>query len=368
MILIANPGSSTLKLSVHQGGRDPIPHSIELHDDPSRLDRALKDWLDSRAGHQANGFGVRIVHGGTLFSAPVRVTDEVLSALARLSPLAPLHMEPAIRTIESIRRMAPHIPVVASFDTAFHSTLSPEAYRYAVPEDWYMGKGVRKFGFHGLSYDYIAWRMSSLLPREKRLRMVALHLGNGASGCAILDGRSVETTMGMTPLDGLVMGTRPGMLDPGVLLTLLRQGLHPERLEEDLNHRSGLLGVSGVSSDYREVESAADQGDSRALLALRMAARRAAGEVAWLASAMEGISCLVFTGGIGEHSASFRKAVCDRLGYLGVRLDERKNNLTDSDIPDRPISDDLGIVSVWIVEAREDWTIARDVEAVLSSS
>lgn len=367
MILIANPGSSTLKLSVYQDGQGFAHHLIELHEDPARLDQALKRWLDSREAHQASGFGVRIVHGGTLFSGPTRVTDKVLSSFEGLSPLAPLHMGPAIRTIASIFRTAPHIPVVACFDTAFHASIAPEAFRYAVPEDWYNGKGVRKYGFHGLSYDYIAWRMAALLPRENRFRTVALHLGNGASGCAILDGKSVDTTMGMTPMDGLIMGTRPGLLDPGVLLMLLRQGMHPDRLENDLNYGSGLLGVSGISSDFREVESAANQGDPRALLALRMAARRAAAGVAGLASAMDGLSCLVFTGGIGEHSASFRKAVCDRLGFLGVRLDERINDLPVSEKPDRQISGDLSSVSVWIVEAREDWTIARDVEAVLSS-
>ena len=366
MILIANPGSSTLKLSVQKEGRDPSPHTIELHDDPVRLDRALSDWLDSRDGHLAEGFGVRIVHGGSHFSEPVRVTDAVIEDLRKISFLAPLHMEPALRTLAAIRRTVPRLPVVLSFDTAFHATLSPEAFRYAVPSGWYEKQGVRKYGFHGLSFDYISGRLKTLLPPSGPRRAVALHLGNGASGCALLNGRSVDTTMGMTPLDGLVMGTRPGGLDPGVLLMLLRGGFELERLEGDLNHRSGLLGLSGVSSDYREVEREALAGNDHAALAVRLAAYRCAQAVGSLAVSLGGLDCLVFTGGIGEHSSSFRKAVCDRLGFLGVGVDWSKNDSSPGQSPCRRISPEDSPVGVWVIEAREDLTIARDVRQVLS--
>lgn len=366
MILIANPGSSTLKLSVHGEARDPTPHTIELHEDPVLLDRSLRDWLDSREGHQAEGFGVRIVHGGDRFQEPVLTTETVIADLRKLTFLAPLHMEPALRSIEAIRRTSPGLPVVLSFDTAFHKTLPIKARQYAVPSDWVEDAGVRKYGFHGLSYDYIAWRLKSLLPPGGPRRTVALHLGNGASGCALFDGGSIDTTMGMTPLDGLVMGTRPGLLDPGVLLTLLRKGLSRERLENDLNHRSGLLGISGVSSDYREVERAAANGNDRAALALQLASYRAAQAVGALAVSLGGLDCLVFTGGIGEHVPSFRKTVCDQLSFLGVRLASSKNESGAEKPIDRRISPDDSPVMVWVLEAREDRTIARDVRRVLS--
>ncbi|AKS24751.1 acetate/propionate family kinase [Leptospirillum ferriphilum] len=366
MILIANPGSSTLKLSVHGESRDPSPHTIELHDDPAVLDRSIRDWLDSREGHRADGFGIRIVHGGDRFVDPVLATQTVMDDLRKMSDLAPLHMEPALKTLEAIRRTAPGLPVVLSFDTAFHRTLPERARRYAVPPEWVEKEGVRKFGFHGLSYDYIAWRLQSLVPPAGPRRTVALHLGNGASGAALLNGQSIETTMGMTPLDGLVMGTRPGNLDPGVLLALLRKGLSPEKLESDLNHRSGLLGISGVSSDYRDVERSAETGNRRAALAVELASYRAAQNVGSLSVSLGGLDCLVFTGGIGEHSASFRRLVCDRLDFLGVRLDSDRNDGGSDEKIDRRISPDDSPVTVWVLEAREDWTIARDVRRVLS--
>ena len=369
-VLVANPGSSTLKLSICDEGQTLSPHTIELHDDPDLLDRALSEWLDSRDGHNADGCGVRVVHGGSSFHAPVRVTNQVVEALRALRDLAPLHMEGTLRTISSIRRVLPNLPVVASFDTAFHHTILPETFRYAVPDSWFCDRGVRKYGFHGLSYAYLAHRLQELAPAAISSRTVALHLGNGASACAIRDGQSINTTMGMTPMDGLVMGTRAGSIDPGILFYLLRTGIPATTIEDDLNHHSGLKGVSGFDSDYRAVDTAAREGNQNARMAIRIAVRRAAESVASLAVSLGGLSCLVFSGGIGEHAPGFREDVCRQLEFLGVLIDPEKNRATTSHggNHDRTISREDSRVSVWIVEAREDWTISEDVRKILTPS
>ncbi|MHB8422550.1 MAG: acetate/propionate family kinase [Leptospirales bacterium] len=365
-ILVANPGSSTLKLSIREGEKTLSPHTVELHENPELLDRALRDWLDSKEGQQADGCGVRVVHGGSAFHGPVRITEGVLETLRSLSPLAPLHMEGALRTIGSVKRTLPHLPIVASFDTSFHSTIPPEGFHYAVPGQWFREWGVRKYGFHGLSYTWLSHRLRSLVTEEIRSKTVALHLGNGASACAIQDGKSIDTTMGMTPMDGLVMGTRSGTLDPGIVFYLQRIGIPIQRIEDDLNHQSGLLGVSGISSDYRAVETAAKEGNPDARMAIRMAARRTAGAVASLAVPLEGLTCLVFTGGIGEHAPGFREEVCRMIAFMGVCLDPEKNRaFPHADTQDRCISREDSPVSVWVIGTQEDWSIARDVSQVL---
>lgn len=368
-ILVANPGSSTLKLSIHEGSKSISPHTVELHENTKLLDRALTDWLESKDGHRADGCGVRIVHGGTSFRGPVLVNDSVLETLRSLCPLAPLHMEGAIRTIDSVKRTLPHLPIVASFDTAFHQTIPPEGFRYAIPDQWFREWGVRKYGFHGLSYDWLSHRLGELVTQEVRSKTVALHLGSGASACAIRDGKSVDTTMGMTPMDGLVMGTRSGSLDPGILFYLHRIGVPIQTIEEDLNHRSGLLGLSELSSDYRVLEAAAKEGNPDARMAIRIAAYRTAGAVASLAVPLEGLSCLVFTGGIGEHAPGFREEVCRMLLFLGVWLDPEKNRtLPHADRQDRCISREGSPVSVWVIETQEDWRVAENVRQVLSGT
>lgn len=368
-VLVANPGSSTLKLSIRDGERSLFPHTVELHDDPDLLDRALAGWLDSKDGHHADGCGVRVVHGGPSFRAPVRVTNQVVEALRSLSDLAPLHMEGTLRTIASIRRVLPNLPVVASFDTAFHGSIPPESFRYAVPDRWLRELGVRKYGFHGLSYAYLSHRLKELVPAGVRDRTVALHLGNGASACAIKDGKSINTTMGMTPMDGLVMGSRSGSIDPGILFYLNRIGIPIPAIESDLNHRSGLLGLSGVGSDYRAVEAAAKEGNQDARMAILIAVRRAAEAVASLSVSLGGLSCLVFSGGIGEHAPAFREEVCRSLEFLGVRLDpERNRTAPHTGTTDRPISRKDSQVSVWVLESQEDWTISEDVRNVLSGT
>ncbi|HEY6139438.1 MAG TPA: acetate/propionate family kinase [Thermoanaerobaculia bacterium] len=321
-ILALNPGSSSMKRRAFE-----FPAAAEI-DDPPRPD----------------AIGVRVVHGGSRFTAPVRVDDAVLAGIEELAELAPLHNPRSAATIEEARRSFPEVPIVAVFDTAFHQTLPPAAAEYAVPREL----GIRRFGFHGVSYSYLASQV-------RARRHVACHLGNGASVCAILDGRSVDTSMGFTPMEGLVMGTRAGDLDPGAILHLLRKGMGPEDLDALLNERCGLLGVSGRSGDMRELERAAAGGDERAALAIEMFTRRVAKYAGAYAAVLGGLDALTFTGGIGEHSWSVRADVCRSLAFLGVVLDEERNRAPAAG--DRCIS--RGAVEVRVIPANEELEIAR---------
>jgi acetate kinase len=321
-ILVLNPGSSSMKRAVFDFPRETVV--------------AETDAVDA--------VGIRVVHGGSDFVTPVRVDDGVVAAIARLAELAPLHNPLAVKAIEETRRARPGVPVVAVFDTAFHQTMPPLAASYAVPPEL----GVRRYGFHGISYSYVSKRVDAK-------RHIVCHLGNGASVCAILDGKSVDTSMGFTPMEGLVMGTRAGDLDPGVLLYLLRQGKSEAELDDLLNHRSGLLGVSNRSGDVRELQRAAQDGDARAELALDLFAYRAAKYIGAYAAVLGGVDALTFTAGIGEHSASMRSRICSRLAFLGIELDEELNRAARTD--ERRIS--RGAVAVWVIPTNEELEIAR---------
>lgn len=305
---------------------------------------ALPAALEIDEPPRPDAIGVRVVHGGSRFTAPVRVDDAVLAAIHELSELAPLHNPRSAATIEEARRSFPDVPIVAVFDTAFHQTLPAVAAEYAVPRDL----GIRRFGFHGISYSWLASRV-------RAQRHIACHLGNGASVCAILDGRSVDTSMGFTPMEGLVMGTRAGDLDPGAILHLLRKGLSPNDLDALLNERCGLLGVSGRSGDMRELERAAAGGDERAALAIEIFTMRVAKYVGAYAAVLNGLDALTFTGGIGEHSSSVRAGICRRLAFLGVVLDEELNHAPAGG--ERCIS--RGAVEVRVIAANEELEIAR---------
>jgi acetate kinase len=283
---------------------------------------------------------------------PARVDDEVVAAIGELAELAPLHNPAALAVIEETRRTMAGVPVVAVFDTAFHQTMPPLAWRYAVPADL----GVRRYGFHGISYSYVSSRLDAK-------RHIICHLGNGASVCALLDGKSVDTSMGFTPMEGLVMGTRAGDLDPGLILYLLRQGKCEAELDALLNHESGLLGLSGRSADVRELQQAAQDGDAAADFALELFAYRAAKYAGAYAAVLGGVDALTFTAGIGEHSPSLRSRICRRLGFLGVALDEEKNR--EARTGERCIS--RGPVAVWVIPTNEELEIARMTFAELHS-
>jgi acetate kinase len=334
-ILVVNAGSTSLKLSTVEvdDSAVPVPSLAEVPDGVVAV------------AH-------RVVHGGARFVEPVVIDDAVRRELEELSELAPLHNVPAIAAIDEARRALPWVPHVAVFDTAFHATIPDEARTYALPRQWREEWGIRRFGFHGLS---VAWAAECV----RVPRLAVCHLGGGCSVTAVLDGRSVDTTMGFSPLEGVPMATRPGSIDPEILLYLLRhEAASPDDLEHALEHDSGLLGLGG-SSRVEELE-ASDEPAAR--LALSVFCYRVAAAVASLTAALGGFDALVFTAGIGEGSAFVRERVCGRLGFLGVELDPYANREAR---PDADVSLGGSAVRVWIVHAREDAIAARAARDVL---
>jgi acetate kinase len=362
-VLAVNAGSSSLKLVVLDAA-DRVLAEADLPL-PSVDDIAgrLGEFLAGAPGIDAAGH--RVVHGGPRLRSSVVVSDEVVDQLRQLGDLAPLHNPPALAAVEALRRLRPELPAVACFDTAFHASLPAAAATYAVPWSWTEQHGIRRFGFHGLSHAYAARRAAELLRRPAaELCTVTCHLGAGASLAAVAGGVSVDTTMGFTPLEGLVMATRSGSLDPGALLLAQRLlGLAPEQAERVLDRESGLLGVSGVSSDMREVLEAADGGHPRARLAVEVYQHRLRAGVAAMAAAMGGLDALVFTAGVGEHQPRIRRAACDGLAFLGVALDPAANLAADADAD---LSPPGARVRVLLVHAREDLEIARESRRLLA--
>jgi acetate kinase len=306
------------------------------------------------------GAGHRVVHGGERFTASVLVDDEVIAAIRACSHLAPLHNPANLAGIEAVRAAWPDLPQVAVFDTAFHQTMPPRAFRYAVPEEWYTRYGVRRYGFHGTSFRFVSQQTAALLGRPlAELRLVIAHLGNGCSAAAVRDGVSVDTTMGLTPLEGLVMGTRSGDVDPGVFGYLADQaGLTSDELDNTLNTASGLQGLSGVSNDMRTVQVSAAEGNERARLALEVFVHRLAKAIAGMVVGLERLDALVFTAGIGENSAFVRRRVLARLGFLGLSEDAEANARHGRDTGGR-ISP-VGPAVAMVVPTDEELMIARD--------
>ena len=294
-------------------GSGPIAQAVFRH---AAVLGTLLDWVDGHLGPDTlAAVGHRVVHGGTAFRTPVRLTPAIADALDRLTPLAPLHQPHSLEPVRTLLALRPTLDQVACFDTAFHHTMPPVATRFALPRR-FEADGVRRYGFHGLSYEYIARTMRRTLPGLAAGRVIVAHLGNGASLCAMQDGRSVDTTMGFTALDGLVMGTRCGTLDAGVVLYLLQEkGMSAGEVQTLLYSQSGLLGVSGLSSDMRALLASQEDGATEAIA---LFVHRIARETAALASSLGGLDGFVFTAGIGEHAPEIRKMVCERLRWLGV--------------------------------------------------
>jgi acetate kinase len=329
----------------------------------------IADVLRDTLEHEGNGpaaIGHRVVHGGEAFSASVAIDRTVIDTIRNLIPLAPLHNPANLTGIEACREIFPAVPQVAVFDTAFHQTMPPQAYRYAVPEEWYSRHGVRRYGFHGTSHRYVAGRAADYLQRPlEDLNLITLHLGNGASAAAIRHGRCIDTSMGFTPLEGLVMGTRSGDLDAAVPLFLENVlGLHADELQALLNRDSGLKGLCG-SNDLREVLAKERAGDARARLALEVYCYRIRKYIGAYFVALEGIDALVFTGGIGENAPSIRRRVCHGLEKLGVVIDPDANDRELEEICE--IGSSGQPVRVLAVRTNEELQIARETLAVLSA-
>ncbi|HZU18561.1 MAG TPA: acetate/propionate family kinase [Candidatus Dormibacteraeota bacterium] len=363
-ILVVNAGSSSLKLrtlaadDTLTASRDlPAPRGLV---EESAVASAVREMgLVDAVGH-------RIVHGGSEFSGPVLIRDDVEERLAALTDLAPLHQPKSLAALRAVTAALPRVPAVACFDTAFHAFLPEAAATYALPLEWRKRWDLRRFGFHGLSHAYAARRAAELTGRPAdRLRVVTCHLGAGASLAAVQGGRSVDTTMGFTPLEGLVMATRSGSVDPGLVLWLEEHaGTPPAELAATLEHRSGLLGLADTA-DMREVLSRRRAGDPAARLALDVYLHRLRAGIASMAAAMDGLDALVFTGGVGEHAPEVRAGAAAGLGFLGVALDPDRNAATTRD---GEITAAGAGVRTLVVEAREDLEIARQVRATLGSA
>jgi len=393
-ILVLNSGSSSQKSCLYEVGAT-LPDSppgplweakIEWREDgatikvrtssgkkreeqlnPSKRTEAIAQLLQALVSGEAQVLtqlseidvvGHRVVNGGREYTKPALITPEVIAAIEKMAVFAPLHNRAELEGIAQIEKLCGRVPQVAVFDTGFHASLPEEAAVYPGPYDW-VQRGIRKFGFHGINHKYCAGRAAQLLERNfADLKLVTCHLGNGCSLAAIRDGVSIDTTMGFTPLDGLMMGTRSGSVDPGILTYLMRQDrLDGKTLDEMLNAKSGLLGISGVSSDMREVVTAMKEGNARAKLAFDIFVHRLRSGIGSMIAALNGIDALVFTAGIGENSAEVRAAACANLGFLGLAIDPEKNlsSPTESDI-----STAGSTVRVLVLAAQEDWAIARE--------
>ncbi len=360
-VLIVNAGSSSLKLRVLEA-TDRLLAATDLPAPRGRVDAA--EVARAIAGFEAiEAVGHRIVHGGTQFSQPVLIDEDVTARLRGLSDLAPLHQPKSLAALEAVQAVLPAVPAVACFDTAFHAAMPAAATTYALPREWRTRWALRRFGFHGLSHAYASRRAAEFLQQPpESLRVVTCHLGAGVSLAAVLHGRSVDTTMGFTPLDGLVMATRSGSVDPGLLLWLEEHvGMPPAEMAATLEHRSGLLGLAGTA-DMREILARATAGDPEAGLALGVYVHRLRAGIAAMAASMGGLEALVFTGGVGENAAPVRARACQDLSFLGVSLDPQRNGGGEGD---REISAEGAPVRTLVIAAREDLQIAHEVRRVL---
>lgn len=345
-----------------------IEENLKNHKDAINL--VLKTLLDAKYGavkslDEIDAIGHRVVHGGEKFACSVVINDEVIDTMKENIGLAPLHNPPNIIGIEACKEILPDVPMVGVFDTAFHQTMPPVSYIYPLPYELYEEMKIRRYGFHGTSHKYVSERVADLTGKSlDGTKMVTCHLGNGASLTAIKDGCSFDTSMGMTPLEGLVMGTRCGDIDPAIVTFLMdKQDMTAEQVDNLMNKKSGVLGISGVSNDFRDIEAEAEKGNKRAQLALDKFAYTVKKYIGSYAAAMGGLDYIVFTAGLGENSSSARKEICDGLEFLGVEIDDEKNKTRGKEAE---ISKDGSKVKVFVIPTNEEVVIARDTKEFTS--
>ncbi|MFO7151669.1 MAG: acetate kinase [Bacillota bacterium] len=354
----------------HQpAGKDKVEIKAEIPNHKVAVKMMLEALLHEEYGvikdlKEITAVGHRVVHGGEKFSGSVRIDDKVMETLKECINLAPLHNPPNIWGIEAVKEILPDVPMVGVFDTAFHQTMPEKAYLYGLPYELYEKYGVRKYGFHGTSHRYVSMRAAAMLNRPiETLKLVTMHLGNGSSISAVDGGKSVENSMGFTPLEGIIMGTRSGNMDPYLpLFVMEKEGIPLEKMNEYLNKKCGVLGISGVSSDFRDLEEAASEGNRRAKLALEMFAYQAKKYIGAYAAAMNGLDAVVFTGGIGENSSLMRKMICEDMDYFGIKIDEKKNNVRGKEAD---ISAEGSKTKVLVIPTNEELMIARDTVALI---
>lgn len=349
------------------GEKHKIEKKIDNHEEGIKL--VVAQLLDSEYGvikdlKEIDAVGHRVVHGGEKFSGSVLITNDVVEAMKECIPLAPLHNPAGITGIEACQKALPGVPMVGVFDTAFHQTLPEKAYMYAIPYEYYEKYGIRKYGFHGTSHKFVSRRVAEVMNKPiDDLKIISCHLGQGASLCAIEGGKSIETTMGLTPLAGVPMGSRSGDIDPSIITFLMKnENLSSDEMDKILNKQSGKLGLSGVSIDDRDIETAAKEGNERAQLAIDNFVYQVAGFIGKLAVQMKGVDVITFTAGIGENGIDARRRICDYLGVLGVKIDEEKNDCRGKEIE---ISTPDSKVKVYVIPTNEELMIARDTKEIV---
>lgn len=395
-ILVINCGSSSLKYQLinmenedavaiglverigiegsiltHKANNDKFVLEVPMKDHKDAIKHVLDAIVDANHGvlksmEEITAVGHRVVHAGEKYANSVIINDDVMKALKDCIKLAPLHNPPNIIGIEACRDLMPTTPMVAVFDTAFHQTLPKEAYMYALPYELYKDFGIRKYGFHGTSHKFVSEQAAVMLGKDaKDTKIITCHLGNGASICAVKGGKSVDTSMGFTPLAGIAMGTRCGDVDPAIMTFLITDcGMKVEEVNNLINKKSGVLGLSGLSSDFRDLENAAAEGNERAQLALDVYYYRVNQTVGAYAAILNGADAIVFTAGLGENSASCREAICERLSYMGVHIDKERNNGPRGQAME--ISADDSKVKVFVIPTNEELVIARDTRELVS--
>lgn len=350
------------------GEKHKVEQVIKNHEEGMKL--VLEQLTHPEYGvisslNEIDAIGHRILHGGEKLSDSVLITDEVVDVIRECIPLGPLHNPAQIKGIEACREVMGDIPMVAVFDTAFHQTLPKKAYLYAIPYEYYEKYGIRKYGFHGTSHRFVSKRVAELMNKPvEELKIITCHLGQGASLCAVDGGKSVDTSMGFTPLAGVPMGSRSGDIDPSIVTFLMKkENLSPDEMDNILNKKSGKLGVSGISPDDRDVEAAIKEGNERAKLAIDTFAYQVIGYIGRFAAQMNGVDVITFAGGVGENGIEVRKQICDSLSFLGIKIDEKKNNSRGKEVE---ISTPDSKVKVFVVPTNEELMIARDTMEIVS--